>query len=502
MGSSLVIGVRWHQGRYHGTGPWPPSPARLFQALVAGVGLRAEWSQEDTDAFEWLERLDPPVIAVPPHVDGQRFREFLPNNDLDAVGGDPRNIAKIRGATKDVRPVLFDERLPMLYAWSLDSGNDGPVDYVLTAASFLFQLGCGRDMAWAWAEVMSKDALERTLLEYSGPIFRPAREGRTSLRVPTPGSLESLHRRYRAYGQRFAYKKTGRKVSTILRQVPVPSFALHKYNPQPRTQLYELRRVGENGFAPQAVENTVAIATAVRDAAADRLAKALKGDAGLLAARALTGRPRDRVLPISARIKVVPLASIGHDHADRRLRRILVEVPDQCPTAHGDIKWAHSGLMVCLPGADTPFATLTAASDEAMLAHYGIGRPSTVWRTVTPVAVPSRGDDPGPEPRRNGRQRHVSERRVAHALRQALRHADVSTGVERILVQKEPFEAHGRRAEEFAAARFRARDLWHAEICFAEPVGGPLVLGNGRFLGLGLMAPPVWVAQGDGRSTR
>ena len=498
MGSSLVIAVRWHQGRYHGTGTWPPSPARLFQALVAGVGSRAKWSQHDTDAFGWLERLAPPVIAAPPYTVGQRLREFLPNNDLDAVGGDPRNIAKIRGATKDIRPVLFDERLPVLYAWDLEPGNEGPVDRVITAANFLFQLGRGRDMAWAWGDVMPGDVLERTLLEYSGSVLRPARKGLMSLRVPTSESLKSLHRRYQAYGQRFNYKRSGRKVTTILRQVPAPSFALSGYCASPSRQLYELRRVGEPGFAPQAVENAVAIATAVRDAAAKRLANALPGDAGVVAVRALTGKPRDRVLPIAARIKVIPLASIGHDHADRRLRRILVEIPDQCPTPHGDIEWAISGLMLRRPGVDAPFATLTAASGEAMLAHYGIGRPSAVWRTVTPIALASRGDDQGAEPTRSGKDRHSNERRVVHALRQALRHAAVSTDVERIRVQKEPFEAHGRRAEEFAAARFHAKDLWHVEIRFAEPVDGPLVLGNGRFLGLGLMAPPFREAQGDG----
>lgn len=502
MGSFLVITVRWHQGRYHGAGDWPPSPARLFQALVAGVGLRAEWSQEDTAAFGWLERLEPPVIAAPPHTVGQCFREFLPNNDLDAVDGDPRNVARIRGATKDIRPVLFDERLPVLYAWSLEPGNDGPVDHVLKAANFLFQLGRGRDMAWAWGEVMSSDVLEHMLLEYSGSVLRPVQKRRMSLpvqkrrmslRVPTSGSLESLHRRYQAYKQRFTYKKTGEKVSTVFKQVPAPLFASAGYGASPRRQLFELRQVREHGFAPQAIENVVAIATAVRDAAANRLAESLVGDAGTLAACAFTGRPRDRVLPIAARIKLILLASIGHDHADRQLRRILVEIPDQCPTSYGDIEWALSGLVLSMPGADAPFAMLTAASDNTMLEHYGVDQPSALWRSVTPVALSSRGDDQGVEPRRTGRDRHSNEHRVAHGLRQALRHAEISTDVEWIRVQKEPFEVHGRRAEEFAAARFHAKDLWHVEICFAEPVDGPLVLGNGRFLGLGLMVPQFWV---------
>ena len=44
--------------------------------------------------------------------------------------------------------------------------------------------------------------------------------------------------------------------------------------------------------------------------------------------------------------------------------------------------------------------------------------------------------------------------------------------------------------ESFApGSRFPARSLWHVEIEFPAPVEGPLVIGNGRFCGLGLMAP-------------
>jgi CRISPR-associated protein Csb2 len=62
--------------------------------------------------------------------------------------------------------------------------------------------------------------------------------------------------------------------------------------------------------------------------------------------------------------------------------------------------------------------------------------------------------------------------------------------VEAIRAQREPFERKGERAEVFAVAtRFRKEQLWHIEITFAELVHGPLVIGDGRYLGLGLMAP-------------
>ena len=50
MPRSLLITIRFHEGRYHGqedrfngSDGWPPSPGRLFQALVAGAarGARA-----------------------------------------------------------------------------------------------------------------------------------------------------------------------------------------------------------------------------------------------------------------------------------------------------------------------------------------------------------------------------------------------------------------------------------------------------------------------------
>src|ERR1700730_2833365 len=88
----VVIGVRFHQGRYHGRpqggADWPPSPARLFQGLVAGAARGETLAEEDKSAFEWLESLNPPAIAASSMRAGQGFRNFVPNNDLDAVGGD------------------------------------------------------------------------------------------------------------------------------------------------------------------------------------------------------------------------------------------------------------------------------------------------------------------------------------------------------------------------------------------------------------------------------
>lgn len=72
----------------------------------------------------------------------------------------------------------------------------------------------------------------------------------------------------------------------------------------------------------------------------------------------------------------------------------------------------------------------------------------------------------------------------------ALRHAGIRAAPTDIRVQREPFQRRGTRAEHFATgSRFSKHALWHVEIQFREPVPGPLVIGDGRFCGLGLMEP-------------
>src|SRR5437762_12343308 len=85
----LLLTVRWLDGRYHGLlgrdGPpeWPPSPFRLFQALVSGVARRGELDTALGESLGWLQKLDPPTIIAPRAHAGQVVTHFVPNNDGD-----------------------------------------------------------------------------------------------------------------------------------------------------------------------------------------------------------------------------------------------------------------------------------------------------------------------------------------------------------------------------------------------------------------------------------
>jgi len=161
------------------------------------------------------------------------------------------------------------------------------------------------------------------------------------------------------------------------------------------------------------------------------------------------------------------------------------------------VEWAFSGLLLVSDQGEV-LCELASASECGMLAHYGIEHAIAVrlWRTITPAALPRQAARRRIDPARRqaeakgGAERAEEERKAVSAVIQALRHAGVSAHPLAVRVQREPFEAKGARAETFArGTRYVKERLWHVEIAFAEAVRGPLALGDGRYLGLGMMAP-------------
>ncbi len=240
----------------------------------------------------------------------------------------------------------------------------------------------------------------------------------------------------------------------------------------------------------------VSLVERLRDGAAERLRQALPKRAddverslvGRKVDGADAGRPADR-------IRILPLPSIGHAHADRAIRRIAVDAPPGALLSAKDVNWAFSALDPCDPETgEVDRFVVTPSTDDRMFAHFT--GPSRRWSTVTPAALPEAAQRRRIDPKRRreeakgAKERGGEEQRAMSAVLTALRHADVAMRPVGVVVQREPFDAKGARAERFASPpRFPKERLWHVELTFAEPVSGPLVIGDGRFLGLGFMAP-------------
>jgi len=499
MSSVLLISVRFHEGRYHGTGDWPPSPARLFQALIAGAGLQGPVQKDHKAALEWLETMLPPVMAAPTVRKGQRVGSFVPNNDLDAVGGDPRRIGEIR-AKKDIRPVLFDAEKPFLYGWTLaDESSQGEFPNLLCQlAEKLYQLGRGVDLAWAWAEIIDKIEFARRLDGYRGTVYHPSLAGAgKSMACPTGGSFSSLENRYHANVSRFEVVKIDRAVSQNFRRLPKPKFQSVAYDSPPQRRLFDLRSTSApDQFQAWNLDRSSSLIQSIRDVVFKKLAAVFPAKSAQIE-HWLIGRNADGSNggKSDERIRLIPFASIGHAHADYGIRRVLIESPANCPIRADDLFWAFNGAEL---GAGTNISRLCVSEDASFLQHYGVGSPAADWQTITPAALPDAAKRRRIEPSRrlaeakNATERAREQEQACMAVLTALRHVGLKLNVLDIFVQREPFQSHGARAETFASGtRFAKERLWHVAITFAEPVQGPLVIGDGRFLGLGVLAPTI-----------
>ena len=203
MPTSLLLTLRFHEGRYHGAGDWPPSPARLFQALVSGAACGEELLPAGEAALRRMETWRPPIIAAPPTRAGQSFTLFVPNNDRDAALKGQRTEDKIR-SPKHTRPRLFDPSIALLYLWNAPQEDPDP-ERLRAIAQRLYQLGRGPDMAFATAEWLDPGTAEARLAAHPGPVFRPSEEGRRGMMLACPeeGSLNSLLSRHAAQAARF-----------------------------------------------------------------------------------------------------------------------------------------------------------------------------------------------------------------------------------------------------------------------------------------------------------
>jgi CRISPR-associated protein Csb2 len=495
MSHTLVVHVSLHDARYHGVPDWPPSPARLFQSLVAAAAKADGLANEDSASLEWLEQLPSPIIAAPIARQTRGFVNYVPNNDLDSKGGDPARVSEIRVA-KLIKPRLLESNVPIRYFWAFaaDRTSQQFAERICSVAERLYQLGRGVDMAWAWGEVLEDPQARQQLNEHRGTVHHPSSSGSgATLACPEAGSLRSLIERYRAHCRRFTYVHTGTKIRQVFAQPPKPRFRLISYDDPPRTKLYDL--VGE--LAPWPLVKASELVKRVRDASAKRLTDACP-EMSVQVERVLIGRGATSAEG-STRVRIIPIPSIGNSYADRAIRRVLVRIPPGCPICAEDIDWAFSGSAPPVDGSrGEALLDLVPANDYGMLRHYGVptGEGSRCWRTVTPAVLPE-----APIPQRMDRQRRRDQRkggneragelnRAASAVLQALRHANVRARVNDIRIQREPFDAKGARAEAFCTeTRFAGERLWHVQIRFAERVPGPLIIGDGRYAGLGLMAP-------------
>ena len=202
-------------------------------------------------------------------------------------------------------------------------------------------------------------------------------------------------------------------------------------------------------------------------------------------------------------VAFLPLPYVGHEHADSRIMGVAVSLPESLDeqsrraTLRAIGLWEREeeddSLALIFGGKGVlRLVRRPGPSDLATLRSESWHRASRRWTTATPIALPTH---PGPLAKGSAASRSKAWDRAEQAVRRACKNVGLPEPAS-VEVSLQPFVRGARPAADFPAFRQRGRDgtqvarrLIHAAIAFDDLVQGPLVLGAGRFLGLGLMRP-------------
>ncbi len=538
MSSSFCITVRFLQPMYHGRGDggdpeWPPSPLRVFQALVAASGahwnerLRVEYA---APALRWLERQSSPSIVAAVGLRSQaKYRLYVPDNVGDKIagswsrGGDA-SIAGYR-TEKDVCPIHLLDGDAVCFIWPLrDSDPDfrNHEEVLLTAARSITHLGWGIDMVAANATIISAAEAAELPGERWLPVDDSSAHGS---RVPMAGTLDALAIRHEAFLNRLdkgvfnpvpplsAFRVVGYRRATDPAQLPFAAFSI--------------LRPDARGFRPfDTARRGMVVAAMMRHAAGSKMVvSAIRWAAEWTPERiaAFTlghgEQPGQPHLPVQgARLAYLPLPSLesrgdGRVQVLGSIRRALVTVfGGQAEDELQQLARLLPGVDLINEGAGTVVALLSRIpNSDRMVRRYT--DPATTWATVTPVVLPGY-DDPRKYRRRlfpklgvegpllNGLEQKELlaklDKRIDYLLRKAIRQAGFSDDLARnaeIQWRKVGFWPGTELATLYAIPnklrRFRrlhVRITWRDASGNPMPITGPICVGRGRFVGLGLFA--------------
>lgn len=488
----LVLDIEWMTGTARlASDPsdpapdWPAQPDRVFSALVASWGALGT-PRNARAALEWMERQPPPEIwCVPPGDVTTRAAPdvYVPVNDPKGIDLLPQRRSRQKRSFQVC--VLPDQPLHQQIVWA-----EAPSPETLSALNSL---------AEATSYIGHSASLARLLFKtMDAPGPDAALERATTRSAPHPGrlaALEGLHERHLQGDARARARPAPVKLPS-----PPPVQRSNVFTPD----WYVLGHAG--GDRP----DILACAGVTR-----RLRDALMSAVPDPVPPWLSGHEPDGSPTRQPHLSIVPLAFVGNEHATGRLMGLGIVLPaavrsrwdDGSPAVwkeRRDFEGALARLMSENPDGEQAVGgqalalrlgpagvwklELRPQPSQASLRPDRYVASACVWHSVTPIAL----------------DRHLKGKDTEWRDEAAGIVADacLNTGLARpshVEVFKHsaargvpaawPVGGAPRRPDWARPGFLKQRKLVHARIVFSEPVEGPVIVGAGRFAGLGLCLP-------------
>lgn len=531
MSDYLCISIRFLDGAFHGRtdygeAEWPPSPLRIYQAIVAASA--AHWNERRgvrhaAPALRWFEGLPSPVIVTPPpQRTATGYRLYVPDNVGDLAGkswsrGGDASIADYR-TEKAVRPTLFRGEEALHYLWPLAAASDGFAehrDVLFAAVRSITHVGWGVDLVVADASVLN----EADAAALKGERYIPMDEdGGRSLRVPQRGTLDDLENRHHAFLNRV-------NSNGFAPVPPLASYGIANYrseNEPPRylRAVFALRRPDDSGFRPfDTARRGLHVAGMLRHAASrPEFARSVGWNDDEVRRIVLGhGEARDQQhQPVqSGRLAFLPLPSIEWRGDERKfsvgsIRRIAVIARGAFHRkSFRRFAQQFTGQELIDEKSTQPAALLAwqPEKDGAINAYF---QSAATWATVTPVILPGYDD-----PRKLRHRLHPGntsnltaeeksnllrklDQRIEFLLRKAIRqagfsdvlarHADLEWRITGFWPGTELASRYAVPDQHRRYRRLHVRITWRSPDGRKINIAGPICIGGGKFSGLGLFA--------------
>lgn len=542
----IALEVELLTGRYVATSfndrsapEWPPHPARLFSALVATAHEHEEITATAREALDWLSQQGAPVIEATAAEVRSTPAMFVPENAINVLTGWANAEQKLEGARKsldeaaatdDVKAVKSAQKAvaaaekklaETMHKATVDDGkgNPGTAREMLPdrrgKQPRLFPSIAPHEarVRYIWSNAAPTPELTSTLMDLSRRLARlghssslvacrvldtapdatsstkrwcPTPEGTTSMRIADAGQLnrlEEAHARHQGVEPR---------VLPAVHQ----AYAFEGDSPSsaPLTSVFGewvvLREVpGENGRrVGLKLQRTEDITRSLRGAL---LSHAEAPIPEILSGHTADGRPIDR-----PHVAYVPLADVGSRYASGNVLGVAILLPrgvnseERRAVLRAIGRWENQGLRLTLGrvGALELERVIDSDPRQTLDPAYWM-RPARRWGSVTPVALDK---NPGDLYSDNPKEAAEAVRRAEEIVMRSCERVGLPAPRWVEIIRRSLFDAAPAARDYMPFPRKSANPNAHRRVCvhiemsFDEPVAGPVLIGAGRYFGVGL----------------
>lgn len=440
---------------------WPPHPARVISALRSVAE-----SDEEADALRLLERLPAPLVHASELVWESGSRGYVVTNRVDGKGGHQTHPGRTSGLKERRSVSPRSSRVQVVWEGDVTSHDVLRLDKLAGRVPYL-----GRSTSPVLMSVGQPDESPAPdgLTTYS-PC--PRAEANAWLRVPYPGYVDELEALHTAGLPAWMASDGGRSLRGYrygsARSEPVVEPDTSTYR-----DLVVLRFVGSFPEGRQVGLFTSALRSRVMSRTEDPLPPALHGHGA-------DGIPH---------VAYLGLPVVGHEHADGHLVGLAVaiprlEQPDRVRVLRGIVDAPEEHVHLRVPGLAKPVTLVYAPSETRPRAATpeSWSAPSRQWVTATPIVLDRfpkvRGSCSYDDPATNEVRRSCVLAGLPEPARVTVSRHPMTPGAVALTPRDLPSRARGRL-------------FCHARLEFDRPLRGPLLVGAGRYFGVGLLAPEV-----------